>query len=401
MNKFVSILLLSVLVYSCKQSGPKIVVKGKLEKAKSEYVYFQELTVKNDGKIDSVMLDKSGSFKFKRDIQYTSFFTLWVGNDRPITLIIEPGDRIKITGRADSLFYTYSVNGSDESKFAQQLSQKLAKTQASVDSLNHIYQQFLNNKNIANIRNVLTMNYEQILEGQRKFSIDFIEKHSSSFASLMALYQQVNKNSFIFYKVEDFKYFSRVDSIMYKKFPNAPYVNSLHANVKEMIEQQRVSDMERMLSEMGAKAPDIALPTFRGDTVRLSSFKGKYVLLDFWASWDKPSRAENANFPALYRKYNYKGFEIYQVSLDKSKDAWITAIREDGLWWTQVSDLKVWESPIFKHYTVKKVPATYLIDDKGVIIAKDLRGEELSNKLAEIFDKADNTTSTQTSPSGN
>jgi peroxiredoxin len=153
-----------------------------------------------------------------------------------------------------------------------------------------------------------------------------------------------------------------------------------------MKEQQRILKLKNMISAMGAKAPEIALPSPKGDTIRLSSTKGKLVLLDFWASWCQPCRDENPNLVALYKKYKSKGFEIFQVSLDKSKEAWIKAIKSDGLQkWIHVSDLKYWQSPVVQLYNFESIPTCFLIDKDGTIISKNLRGESLQNKLSEIF----------------
>ena len=119
----------------------------------------------------------------------------------------------------------------------------------------------------------------------------------------------------------------------------------------------------------------------------LSDFQGKYVLLDFWASWCGPCRQENPNLVKAYAAYNDKGFEILGVSLDNKdgKEAWVNAIEKDGLTWTQVSDLNSWNNEVARMYGVRAVPQSYLIDPEGVIVAQNLRGEALEEKLAEIF----------------
>jgi len=138
---------------------------------------------------------------------------------------------------------------------------------------------------------------------------------------------------------------------------------------------------------VGAQAPLFTQNDVNDKPVNLADFRGKYVLLDFWASWCGPCRAENPNYVKAYNKYKDKGFTILSVSLDRpgKKDAWLAAIKHDGLEWMQVSDLKFWDNAAAKLYDVGSVPANFLIDPSGKIIAKDLRGDELTKKLASLF----------------
>lgn len=149
-----------------------------------------------------------------------------------------------------------------------------------------------------------------------------------------------------------------------------------------------VGSVEKMkVTAVGQPAPEIALPDTTGQVVKLSSMKGKYVLVDFWAKWCGPCRQENPNVVRAFHKYKDKGFTVFGVSLDRSKEDWIRAIHEDQLAWTHVSDLKYWQSEAAKTYNITGIPFSLLLDPNGVIIAKNLRGPALDKKLAEIFSK--------------
>ena len=160
--------------------------------------------------------------------------------------------------------------------------------------------------------------------------------------------------------------------------------------VKAFPDDDRKGQLEAILQTEGAlrkgqPAPDIALPGPDGQTYRLSSLRGKWVLIDFWASWCRPCRMENPNVVRLYQKYHPKGFEIFGVSLDYQREAWLQAIKQDNLTWMHVSDLKGWQSAAAQLYRINSIPSTVLVDPEGRIAAKGLRGPSLEAKLREIY----------------
>jgi len=157
----------------------------------------------------------------------------------------------------------------------------------------------------------------------------------------------------------------------YAKTPLGDFVNERYKSLSQIA--------------MGVVAPEIDLATTEGKNIKLSSLKGKYVLVDFWAAWCGPCRAENPNVVKMYAEYKNKGLEIYGVSLDDSKAAWEKAIEKDKLTWINVSDLKGWQSIAAKTYSVTAIPMSFLLDKQGKIIAKNLRGKALEDKLKELM----------------
>jgi peroxiredoxin len=214
----------------------------------------------------------------------------------------------------------------------------------------------------------------------------YIDDNLTSLVSLVALYQQVAPSVYVLNPTKDLKYFLKVDSSMFSRYPNFEPVISLHDQVKELSSKMNGATNAAPASSSGAVAPEISLPTPQGDTIKLSSTRGSVVLLDFWASWCAPCRKESPNLLNAYIMYHKKGFQIFQVSLDKTKEAWMKGIQDDHLEkWIHVSDVQYWNSVVVPLYKVESIPCNYLLDKEGHIIASNLRGEQLQIKLAEIF----------------
>ncbi|NMC40319.1 MAG: TlpA family protein disulfide reductase, partial [Bacteroidales bacterium] len=218
------------------------------------------------------------------------------------------------------------------------------------------------------------------------YTKDYIDKNSGSLVTLLALYQQVAPRVYVLDPEKDIKYFVKVDSILYRKYPESGPVKALHGQVGALVESIEAAKGSSAFLSTGSEAPESSLPSPDGKIISLSSTRGKIVLLDFWAAWCPPCRQENPNLVKAYNAYRDKGFEIFQVSLDRTREAWLKGIEEDNLGrWIHVSDLKYWNSSVVPQYRIESIPHNFLLDREGRIIASDLRGQELQNRLAEIF----------------
>jgi peroxiredoxin len=158
-------------------------------------------------------------------------------------------------------------------------------------------------------------------------------------------------------------------------------------NVKETSLGKYVNQQLELakINPIGSQIADFSENDTAGNNVKISSFRGKYVLIDFWASWCRPCRMENPNVVAAYNKYHQKNFTVLGVSLDQAKPAWLNAINMDGLTWTHISDLQGWNNEVAAKFKITSIPQNILIDPKGIIIAKNLRGDALNKKLEQLF----------------
>jgi thiol-disulfide isomerase/thioredoxin len=240
-----------------------------------------------------------------------------------------------------------------------------------------------------------------ILEAKKpldRYAIEYITKNPSSPFNQLLSGQLFPSNGMQFWDTLYLEPLELMLSAYEKNYPNAHFTRSLAKQIPSwkgsMIQQRKFNERMKFYGnlnqpvEIGNQAPDILLETPEGKEMKLSETRGKYVLLDFWASWCGPCRKENPNVVKLYHQYKAKGFTVFSVSLDNTMDNWKQAIERDGLVWPyHVSDLMGWNSIVVKLYQFSGIPHTVLIDPKGKIIAKNLRGSELEQRLAQIFSK--------------
>jgi thiol-disulfide isomerase/thioredoxin len=387
MRKSIILLLVVLIITACGQNK-RFKIQGKLNNSLKGLIILKEMTTVDYIPVDSSKIDKSGDFQLTGNNFKPAFYILALSKNNYITLIIAPGERVFITGDARDLAHTYNVQGSKDSELAKELNDNVNNALKKIENLSKVYNDSLNygnTKNIMALRNMILSKHDSIENQHRNYSISFIKSHPNSLASIMALYQELSPRRSLFNITDYYQLFSMVDSIMMKTYPEADAVQSLHFRMKDFNEQQiKLTETQKRLA-IGALAPEIALRGSDGDTIKLSSTRGKYVLIDFWASWCGPCMQEIPNLVRIYWKYKNQGFDIYQVSLDKNKESWLKSITQNGLAWSNVSDFKMWNSPVVALYNIDEIPNNFLLDHNGKIIAKNLIGIDLANKMKEIF----------------
>jgi thiol-disulfide isomerase/thioredoxin len=384
-NNLVLLFLIVSLFTGCKSKSFQI--SGKLVGPdQGTYLFLDELRSSSLKPIDSVKIDPDGTFSFKGNIDFPTFYLLKFSDNNFLTMLINPGEKIKIEALADSLNIPMSVTGSEGTQLMKDYNIKLKETIGKLGKLNDIYTENLNNPELPRVIEKLDSTARVIISEMNIYTKKYIDDNLSSMVSLVALYQQIAPGLHVLNAVDDIGYFTKVDSVLSSLYPQSEPVQALHTQVEELISSVNKDMATKGTLSVGAIAPEIALPSPEGDTIKLSSERGNIVLLDFWASWCSPCRLENPNLVTAYNKYRSKGFEIFQVSLDKTKEDWIKGINDDKLGrWIHVSDIKYWNSIVVPLYKIEGIPYNFLLDKEGKIIASNLRGIELQNKLAELF----------------
>jgi peroxiredoxin len=373
-------LLLFALCLSCSTSGKEdpsvqddngswyVTLRGKVGYPQAGQITIQELTDGGSGWQDTIKL--KGDYTFEKKIKLTEpgYYRLNFYNKQMLNLILDRSDiEVNVDGNSQQGFA--QVTGSPDLDLIERVQQLQAQ--------------------VNNDPAVAQLNEQYVAADQRR--------DEKTKQDLRAKYMQHLK-----------KYNDQIAALMVEKSPSLGVINLLQSNVldKDQYYSTYLQVAEKLKKEwsgyaqadnfisyvdkvkllaVGQPAPEISLPNPDGKIVPLSSMKGKYVLVDFWAKWCGPCRAENPNVVAAFQKYKDKGFTVYGVSLDRNRADWLQAIEQDKLTWTHVSDLKYWQSEAAKTYNITAIPFSLLLDPNGVIIDKNLRGQALHQKLAEIF----------------
>ncbi len=384
-NKIFIFLFIVIASAGCKNNTVNI--SGTLENpAAGEYIFLDELSSDNLTTVDSVMVTDDGKFNFKRELKSPSFYLLKITQNNFLTMLIEPGENITLKAYFDSLNYPQSITGSKGTQLMAEYNRSLRSTIKKLTGLNDVYMQNVDSPDLPGVIERLDSLAQLYLNEINTYTKGYIDENLSSLVSLVALYQQVAPSVYVLNPAKDLNYFVKVDSSLSLLYPDYEPVVSLHEQVQQLVSSLMGETVASAVEGYGTEAPEISLPDPQGDTISLSSTRGSVVLLDFWASWCAPCRLESPNLVQAYDKYHTKGFQIFQVSLDKTKEAWMKGIKDDHLdKWIHVSDIQYWNSVVVPLYKIESIPFNFLLDKEGRIIASNLRGDQLLTKLDEIF----------------
>jgi peroxiredoxin len=360
------IIALFLSVISCKEKKTDgYTIDGTVTGVSEGWVFLKK---REEGKMltaDSVQI-KEGKFAFAGKVDLPTVYYLKLQDTDGAFAFFVENAAMTMTVYADSIDKSVASGSATNDVFVTFKKDELVFN----NKMEQLYGQYMDAKEVHDtvaVKNIEVM-YDSVQKAQSDFTKEFILKNGKS---VVAAYLAIS-NAYA-YSFDELK---EINKAMDPSIANSPYVKKL---------AERETILESV--QTGKPAPDFTMNDTLGNPVSLSSLKGQVVLVDFWASWCGPCRAENPNVVAAYKKFNSKGFTVFGVSLDDNKDKWMEAIAKDGLTWKHVSDLIGWENAAAKQYGVMSIPASFLLDKEGNIIASDLRGDDLVKKLEEVLGK--------------
>jgi len=383
MKKYLA-LLIPLLIFPGCSKRDRFVINGIVNKPSQDTIYISRIDINTPVLVDSSAL-KKGTFRFRIKASEADFYQVGYSSSDFITLLAEPGEKIDIEFKDQALSGNYTVSGSKGSEMIRTLDMKLLETKVRLDSIETLYVKEPEASGNETMRSSLEQAYMDIIKEQRKFNIAFIIGNMTSLAAIKALYQRINENMYVLYEPRDLQYLKIVSDSLRKYYPRSKHTKALLSDFEKEYNQFFSSQIQRIADTVPEMKLNPDLKDINGKRVSLSSLRGKYVLLAFWSAESRDCVAENIQLKEFYKTYSRRGFEIYQISVDQNEEAWKASVKFDELPWINAREDDPANPKNAILYNVRTLPANYLYDPNGNLIASNLHGRMLQIKLNQIF----------------
>jgi len=384
MKKILVIIIPALILSGCR-SKDSFTVSGHISDPQKNSVVLNKVEVDRLIFVDSARLRGNGSFKLRVKTEATDFYQIGYSDTDFITLLAGPGEKISLTFNGKNTSGDYEVSGSKGSEDVRILDLRLAAGKRKLDSLSTIYENLPANADSDPEKNRLEEELTAIMQDLRKKNIEYIVTWPSSMASLKAVYQRIDENTYVLYDPRDLQYLKIVSDSLGRHYPESKNVRALAEDLKKEMNQM----VTRQIQSIANTSPEIKLDPnlldVNGKRIALSSLRGKVALLTFWSVNSRESLAENNQLKEFYKTYKNKGFEIYQINIDEDEEKWRQSVRFDELPWisTREDNPNVLEN--VRLFNVQTLPSNYLFDRDGTIIGSNLHGKSLQIKLNQLF----------------
>jgi cytochrome oxidase Cu insertion factor (SCO1/SenC/PrrC family) len=374
-----------VIAFSGCSGRKQFRIEGTVDKSRNSYIYLRKVEVDTPVLTDSSKIRNNGNFSFRVTAEEPDFYQVGYSDSNFVTILAEPGERIRLSFPGIYLYDDYKVSGSPGTASLIMLDSALARTKSRIDSLSALYAGIVNEPGSATWQEEINNEYVRLLKEQRMYNIGFILKNLRSFASIKALYQRIDNNMYVLYDSRDLQFLKIVSDTLSHLYPGSKQVRALKRNFENELNQTNLRKINELTKNLPSTKLDADLKDMNGKRISLSSLKGKYVLLAFWSVASQDCLEENLRLKEYYKKYRNRGFEIYQVNLDTDEEAWKRGVKYDELPWISVREDDPLNPKTAILYNVRVLPANYLYDREGNIIGNNLHGRTLELRLSQLF----------------
>lgn len=377
-------LTLLVIAGACKNSQ-NVSVRGSGLQQAGDTVYLDEIMVEKTQIVQKTTISRKGNFRIKLSTSKPTFYQLRLPDNKAFTLILQPGDKVML--QPDSAGNSYTIAGSPMSADVARINNELTRVKTSLSYLRFQYDSLQKNNSLdKQTAAQLDSSYLAILASHKRYSLAYLLEKPASLASVLVIYQKTDDYTFLFNTFKDIQYFSILSDSLGKYYPEVAQVKSLRYNTNQFIDELNKARIAKKIEGKEPSLPEIRLPDWQGDTLSLSDFRGKIVLLSFWSPANRSSVAENLRMIPLYNRFRSKGFEIYQVGMAETVAIWNRTRVFDELPWPGVFADGGLDNPSVRLYNITGLPANFLIDTKQQdILGKNLRAAELEAKLTQLL----------------